>query len=184
MKRFLCLAVFALVLAAIPAGASTFVALSRAELAAQSNAVIEGEVLKINSFWSRSGRLVVTEVMVQVTDKIAGDAASVVIVRTFGGQVGGYNVEAHGFPKFAVGERVILFLQNQADGTAEVTGYRQGQYRVVREAGIEMAVPTLEAGVNLVRPNGATVVRPKAERLDVLKSRIAADFERTSRMAN
>jgi hypothetical protein len=184
MKRFLCLAVFALVLAAIPAGASTFVALSRAELAAQSNAVVEGEVLKINSFWSRSGRLVVTEVMVQVTDKIAGDAASVVIVRTFGGQVGGYNVEAHGFPKFAVGERVILFLQNQVDGTAEVTGYRQGQYRVVREAGIEMAVPTLEAGVNLVRPDGATVVRPKAERLDVLKSRIAADFERTSRMAN
>jgi hypothetical protein len=184
MKRFVSLAVLALVLAAIPAGASTFVALSRAELTAQSNAVIEGEVLKTNSFWSRSGRLVVTEVMVQVTDKIAGEAPSVVIVRTFGGQVGGYNVEAHGFPKFAVGERVILFLQNQADGTAEVTGYRQGQYRVVREAGVEMAIPTIEAGVNLVRPDGQTVIRPKAERLDVLKGRIAADFERTSRMAN
>jgi hypothetical protein len=184
MKRFVCLAVFALVMIAIPAWASTFIALSRAELAAQSSAVIEGEVLKINSFWSRSGRLVVTEAMVQVTDKIAGDAASVVIVRTFGGQVGSYNVEAHGFPKFAVGERVVLFLQNQPNGTAEVTGYRQGQYRVIRQAGVEMAVPTLESGVSLVRPDGQTVVRPKAERLDVLKGRIAADFERTSRLAN
>src|SRR5690349_8921102 len=103
MKRFAWLAVFALVLAAIPAGASTFVALTRGEMVAQSNAVVEGEVLKINSFWSPSGRLVVTEAMVRVTDTIVGEAPSVVIVKTFGGQVGGYNVEAHGFPRFGVG---------------------------------------------------------------------------------
>lgn len=184
MKRFVWLAVFALVLASIPAGASTFVAMTRGELVAQSNAVVEGEVLKINSFWSPNGSLIVTEAMVQVSDRIAGEAPSVVIVKTFGGQVGGYNVEAHGFPTFGVGERVVLFLQNQADGTAEVTGYRQGQYRVVREAGVEMAIPTLEAGVNLVRPDGATVARPKAQRLDALKASVRADFERTSRMAN
>jgi hypothetical protein len=184
MKRFVWLAVFALVLASIPAGASTFVAMTRGELVAQSHAVVEGEVLKISSFWNPSGRLIVTEAMVQVTDRIAGEAPSVVIVKTFGGQVGGYNVEAHGFPKLGVGERVVLFLQHQADGTSEVTGYRQGQYRVVREAGVEMAIPTLEAGVNLVRPDGATVARPKAQRLDALKASVRADFERTSRTAN
>lgn len=184
MKRFVWLAVFALVLAAIPAGASTFVAMSRGELAAQSSAVIEGEVLKINSFWTPSGRLVVTEAMIQVTDRIAGDAPGVVVVKTFGGQVGGYNVEAHGFPAFTVGERVVLFLQGNVNAVTEVTGYRQGQYRVVREAGVEMAVPTLEPGVNLVRPDGATIARPKAQRLDALKASVRADFERTSRMAN
>lgn len=184
MKRFVWLAVFALVLAAIPAGASTFVALSRAELTAQSSAVVEGEVLKINSFWSPSGRLVVTEAMVQVTDKIVGNSPSVVVVRTVGGQVGGYNVEAHGFPKFQVGERLVLFLQGNVDAVTEVTGYRQGQYRVVREAGVEMAVPTLEDGVNLVRADGKPATRVKAMPLSDLKASLRADFERTSRLAN
>lgn len=184
MKRFVWLAVFALVVAAIPAGASTFVAMSRGELVSQSSAVIEGEVLKINSFWAPSGRLIVTEAMIQVTDRIAGDAPGVVVVKTFGGQVGGYNVEAHGFPTFSVGERVVLFLEGNVNAVAEVTGYRQGQFRVVREAGVEMAVPTLEPGVTLLRADGQPAARPKAMRLDALKASVRADIERTSRMAN
>ncbi|HYO16421.1 MAG TPA: hypothetical protein VE685_24750 [Thermoanaerobaculia bacterium] len=187
MKRLVWLAVFALVVAAIPVGASTFVALSRGELVAQSDAIVEGEVLKVNSFWSRSGRMIVTEALVRVTDKIAGNAPTVVAVRTFGGEVGGFLVEAHGFPKFQVGERVVLFLQDQPNGTAEVTGYRQGQFQIVRDkAGVQIAVPTLEEGVNLLRADGAPVARPKAVRLDELKNAIRADVERvgTARMAN
>ena len=186
MKRLVWLALFALVVAAIPVGASTFVALSRGELVAQSNAIIEGEVLKVNSFWTRSGRMVVTEALVRVTETIAGNAPSVVAVRTFGGEVDGFRVEAHGFPKFEVGERVVLFLQDQPNGTAEVTGYRQGHYRIVRDkAGVETAVPTLEAGVTLLRADGAPSARQKAVRLDELKQMVRADVERINpRLAN
>ena len=138
MKRLNWLCVVALVLAlVVPAGASTFIALSRHELVAQSDAVIQGRVLKVDSYWGQGGRIIMSEVMVQVEEKILGNAPSVVRVRTFGGTVGGYTVEAHGFPTFNVNDHVVLFLQN-ANDTAEVTGYRQGQWRIVQDKGIQV----------------------------------------------
>lgn len=178
MKRLVWLALFAMMLAVIPAGASTFQAMSRGELKAQSNAVVQGKVLQVNSFWSPSGRVIVTEAMVQVEEKLRGDAPSVVIVRTFGGTVNGYTVEAHGFPKFAANDRVLLFLQG-ADDVAEVTGYRQGQYRiVVDKAGVEMAVPTVERGVRLLNRDGSEAAMPKALRLDEFKTFIRSEESR------
>jgi hypothetical protein len=178
MKRLVWLALFAMMLAVIPAGASTFLAMSPGQLRAQSDAVVQGKVLQVNSFWSSTGRVIVTEAMVQVEEKIRGEAPSVVIVRTFGGTVGGYNVEAHGFPKFAVNDRVLLFLQDTEDVT-EVTGYRQGQYRIVMDkAGVEMAVPTVEHGVRLLNRDGSAAAMPKALRLDEFKTFIRSEESR------
>lgn len=186
MKRFVCLVVFAVMLAAIPAGASTFLAMSRGELVAQSDAIVQGSVLKVNSFWSESGRIIVSEAMIQVEEKIRGNAPSVVVVRTYGGEVGDIRVDAPGFPKFAVGERVLVFLSN-AGATAEVTGYRQGQFRIVRDkAGVEMAVPTVEHGVRLLNRDGSAAPAPKAVRLDTFKQMLRnAEIERPgTRTAN
>jgi hypothetical protein len=184
MKRFVGLSVLALSLAAVPAGASTFVAMSRGELVGQSDAVVQGQVLKVNSFWSPSGRIIVTEAMVQVEEMIKGAAPSVVILRTFGGTVGGYTVEAHGFPKFNVNDRVVLFVQNAGD-TAEVTGYRQGMYRIVQDKrGVEMAVPTVEAGVRLLTRDGREAAMPKAMRLDAFKEMVRAERPAHQRLAN
>ncbi|HKI05168.1 MAG TPA: hypothetical protein VKK31_24525 [Thermoanaerobaculia bacterium] len=185
MKRLHCLGVVALVLAlVVPAGASTFVALSRQQLVAQSDAVIQGRVLKVSSYWGQGGRVIMTEALIQVEEKIRGNAPTVVKVRTFGGSVGGYNVEAHGFPKFAVNERLVLFLQN-ANETAEVTGYQQGQYRIVRDkSGVDIAVSAVDGGATLLGRNGRQVAMPKAMQLDALKNLIRADVERPGRTAN
>ena len=186
MKRATWISVLVLALACVvPVSASTFLAMSRGELVAQSSSIIEGVVLKTNSYWTRSGRLIITEAHIQVTDVVAGEAPSIVVVRTAGGEVGGYTVEAHGFPKFAVGERVFLFLHDGEEGVAEVTGYRLGQYRVVRDkAGVEIAVPTLEAGVRLLTPEGVAAPRPGAMKLEALKSSIRREAERVARPAN
>ena len=186
MKRFVCLAVLAVLLAAIPAGASTFLAMSRGELVAQSDAIVQGKVLKVDSFWSESGRIIVTEAMIQVEEKVRGNAPSVVVVRTFGGEVGDVRIEAPGFPKFAVGERVLVFLSHDGANT-EVTGYRQGQYRIVRDkAGVEMAVPTVEHDVRLLNRDGSAAAAPKAVRLDTFKQMLRnAEVERPgTRTAN
>lgn len=171
MKR--CAWVMLALLIAAPAGASMFLGLTRGQLVAQSSAVIEGEVLKINSFWEPTGRIIVTEAMVRVTDLVAGEAPTVVVLRTMGGEAGGYKVVADGFPTFRVGERLLLFLQEQPDGTAEVTGYRQGQFRILLDkAGVARAVPTLEAGVQLVLSDGRPAPRPVALDLATFKSEI------------
>lgn len=168
----------ALAILAAPAAASTFIALNQQELVGQSDAVVQGRVLKVNSFWSPSGRMVLSEVMVQVEEKILGDAPGVVILRTAGGTVGGYTVEAHGFPSFKAGDRAVLFLRNSAN-VAEVTGYRQGQYQIVRDkSGVEMAVPTLGPNVRLLHRDGTPAAAPKAVRLDEFKARLRADAVR------
>ena len=178
MKRLLGLGVVALLLAVVvPAAASTFIALSHHELVSQSDAVIQGRVLKVSSFWSPSGRVIMSEALVQVEEKVRGNAPTVVKVRTFGGTVGGYTVEAHGFPKFAVDERLVLFLQN-ANETAEVTGYQQGQWRIVNDKGVEMAVPTVDGGAMLLGRDGRPVAAQKALRLDTFKDMIRADVDR------
>lgn len=180
MKRssWIGMVLLALAVVAAPAAASTFIALDRSELVAQSDAVVQGRVLKVSSFWSPSGRVILTEVMVQVEEKILGEAPGVVVLRTAGGTVGGYTVEAHGFPKFEVGERAVLFLRNSAN-VAEVTGYRQGQYRIVRDkSGAEMAVPTLGPNVRLLRRDGTPAAAPKAMRLEQLKAQLRAEGAR------
>jgi hypothetical protein len=185
MKRLVWLGVIAVLLAAIPAMASTFLALSQDELVAQSDAVVQGRVLKVSSFWSPSGRIIQSEALVRVEDTVKGTAPSVVIVRTFGGTVGSYTVEAHGFPKFAANDHVLLFLQNAGE-TAEVTGYRQGQYRIVRDkSGVEMAVPTVEGG-SLISRDGRPVPAAKAVRLETFKNmiRVAAEKPVSGRPAN
>lgn len=186
MKRFVCSGLFALALAAaVPAGASTFLAMKTDELVAASDAVVQGEVLQVHSYWSKSGRIIVTEAIVRVTDKVVGNGPSVVVLRTFGGTVEGYTVEAHGFPTFQKGQEMLLFVDNQADGTAEVTGYRQGQYRIVRDkAGVQVAVPMVEHGVRLLTREGRVAPQPQAVRLDALKDQIRAGAQRVGRIAN
>ncbi|HEX6898120.1 MAG TPA: hypothetical protein VF789_00330 [Thermoanaerobaculia bacterium] len=180
MKRFSWIGLVLLAVAVVaPAAASTFVALDQRELVAQSDAVVQGRILKVSSFWSPSGRVILTEVMVQVEEKILGEAPGVVILRTAGGTVGGYTVEAHGFPSFKVGDRAVLFLRNSAN-VAEVTGYRQGQYDIVRDkAGVEMAVPSLGPGVRLLHRDGTPAAAPKAVRLDEFKAQLRAEAART-----
>jgi hypothetical protein len=162
--------------AGIPAGASTFLAMSQRELVRDSAAVVDGEVLQVHSFWDPAGRIMITEAIVRVTDTIVGDAGSVVIVRTFGGTVEGYTVKAEGFPTFNRGERLLLFLEPERDGAHRITGYQQGQYRVTRnKEGVDVAIPTFEAAAALLTRDGRQAQRPRALPLATLKSQIRTE---------
>ncbi|HXT22965.1 MAG TPA: hypothetical protein VN923_19610, partial [Thermoanaerobaculia bacterium] len=100
MKRWQSFLGVGVLLLAAPAYGSTFLHMSRAELTKKASAVVVGNVLSVESFWTKSGRIIVTEAMVEVEDAVLGETPSVVRVRTFGGTVNGYTVEAHGFPTF------------------------------------------------------------------------------------
>jgi len=183
MKRLVSIGILLLVVAAAtPGGASTFLRMTPGELVRGSAAVVQGEVLKVNSFWEPSGRIIVTEAMVLVHERILGEAPSVVVVRTFGGTVNGYTVEAHGFPKFQANERVLLYLEPEKDGASRVTGYQQGQFRIVRDkAGVDYAVPTVDDGSGIVLRNGRTAAPAKAMPLDLFKASIRDEARRAGR---
>ena len=182
MKRMASTALLLLVLVGVPASASTFLAMSRGDLIKASGAVVQGQVLKVSSFWEPSGRIIVTEALVKVDEAILGKTATVVVVRTFGGTVDGYTVEAHGFPTFQKNERVLLFLEPESNGLTRVTGYQQGQFRIVRnKQGQEIAVPALELGTRVITREGRSIEAPRAIALDTLKGQIRAEAARLGR---
>ena len=189
MKRAILFGCLALaVVSVLPVSASTFLAMDQSEMVAQSEAIVVGRVLQIDSFWNAERTMIVTQVSLEVLENVVGRTdATVVTIRTYGGQVENYRIEAHGFPVFTPGERVLVFLrQDEADPQAyAITGYRLGQYSLVRHAnGRTTAVPTLEAGVNLLKRDGSVSPRPQARDLDELKSQLrslAASSARTLR---
>ena len=182
MKRLVLIGLLLVAVAAVPVGASTFLRMSQADLVRNSAAVVQGQVIKVHSFWNPSGQVIMTEALVQVEEKVLGSAPSVVVVRTFGGTVDGYTVEAHGFPKFRANERVLLYLEAEKDGATRVTGYQQGQFRIVRDKfGAEIAVPAVDDEANVVSPDGRPTARAKAVRLDALKDSIRGEARRVGR---
>lgn len=173
MKRMVCLALLLALVAGIPAGASTFLAMNQRELVRDSAAVVDGEVLQVHSFWDPKGRMMITEAIVKVSDSVVGNIGSAIVVRTFGGTVEGYTVEAHGFPTFTRGERLLLFLESERGGAHRVTGYQLGQFRIVRDKnGFDVAVPTLDKGASLINREGRQAPRPRALALETLKNQI------------
>lgn len=175
MQRLCLVGVLACALMAVPAGASTFVAMSGGELVGQSDAVVVGEVLYTYSYWNAEGTMIFTDAVVHVRESIVGKASGLVSVRTPGGTVADYRVDAHGFPAFRPGQSQVLFLHRTPEGLMEVTGFQQGQYRVVtRSDGVEVAVPALR-GVRLLTPGGQAAPAPRAMRLENLKQSIRAE---------
>lgn len=188
MRRWQWLVGMALLVPAAAAEASTFVHMSRGELSRKAGAVITGEVLQVSSFWDEGNRVIVSEAMVRVEDHVLGDTASLVKVRTWGGTVDGFTVEAHGFPVFHRGERVLLFLENdrrEAD-LHRVLGYQEGHYRLVRDAksGRELAVPTVDGGAHLVTADGRPAPAPRTLPLEELRNEIRQHAERGGRQVN
>jgi hypothetical protein len=172
MRRMVSIGLLLCAAAALPAGASTFLKMSQKDLVRDSELVVQGKVLRVSSFWEPTGRAIVTEAMVQVEEAIVGNAPTVVIVRTFGGEVGGYRIEADGFPQFKLNERLVLFLEAENDGVARVAGYQQGQFRVEEKAGVMVAVPAVDEGAHVVNADGRPAPRVKAMNLDELKASI------------
>ena len=179
MKRLLVVLVLvAAAVSALPASASTFLAMGQEELVASSQAVVVGEVLQVRAFWNDDATAIVSEAQVRVDETLFGEAPSIVTVRTFGGTVGRLRIEALGFPTFHTGERLVLYLED-LEGPARVVGYQQGEYRVtVRNDGVEMAVPAVDHGAHLVHLDGRAAARPRALPLSDLKTQILQAAER------
>ncbi len=184
MKKFYFFSfVFVACLLAVKAHSSTFIAMSQADLVRQADAVVQGEVIGLQSSWTPSGRIIVTDATIAVDEVLVGNTSSTLTVRTFGGKVGDYTVEAHGFPTFQMGERVILFVYlDPDDGTLRVLGYQQGHFRVVtRLDGVTLAVPMVEDGARFFTPGGTLTPEPQSVEIGSFKSAVRAAARRVGR---
>ena len=167
----------------LPAGASTFLAMSWEDLVEKADTVVAGRVVEVTSYWNREGTAILTEAVIEIESSVLGKAPSVVRVRTFGGQVGDYKIVAHGFPTFERNEKLLLFLEPAEDGFRKVLGYQQGELRIrVDKTGREIAVPTWTAGsANILKADGTPAGAPRVLPLADLVQKIHETADRIGR---
>ena len=179
-RKCLGLLVLALAVTALPAAAGTFQQLGLEGLVDISTTAVEGEVLNVESFWDKEGRIIFTEATVHVQDKVFGAADELVKVRTVGGTADGYTVQAPGFPTFQKGDRLFLFL-TPFEGHGEslrVTGYQQGQYRILMGANkVEVAESAVDGEALLLSLGNEVDLLPRTLPLSELKDLVRAQAE-------
>jgi hypothetical protein len=165
------------VLAAAPARATLAVPLPPEDLAADADAIVLGRVARIRSFWRNDE--IVTRIAIAVDEVLKGQVGAPRIrITQVGGRVAGVESWIHGSPEFDRGERVLVFLTEQSDGSLRVSHLFLGKYSVVIDpaSGDEIAVRDPNpAGVHLLQRPGPGGPSPDADALALadLRARIA-----------
>jgi len=131
--RIALLALLAFALVAGSASASVVIPPADDDLIVHADAVILGRVTDIESHDNRLGRLS-TFITFAIDEVLKGSFAQPTLtIRELGGQVGGMAGWIFANPEFTVGERVLLFLDQRADGTLRVMHLYLGKFSIVTD---------------------------------------------------
>ena len=146
-----------------PAAGTLYVPMADADLAARSAAVAVVEVLAIEPALDRG--LPASDYVVRVERAIQGDLeASVIVVRVPGGEDGrGRGFTVFGAPRFAVGERVLLFLGARHDGSRPISQLMLGAFHLARQGTHELALRDLGGAQAMQRSAGGLVPVDEAD---------------------
>ena len=167
--------------AVTPATATTIAPLTEQELAEDAAAIVIAEVRSIASHWDPAQRQVFTHVKIRLQEVLKGDLADTELtLKQLGGVVADAQSWILGSPEFRRGERVLLFLRQNTDGTLRVAHLYQGKFSIVADAatGIDFAYrDPAPAGVDVRGSGGGG----EFHALQPLRSRLRAVGDRARR---
>ncbi len=114
---------------------TTVVAPTFDQLVSQAEMIFQGAVTDIRSQWIGAGveRHIVTYVTFKVEDRFKGNVDATYSIQLLGGTVDGETMEVTDTPKFSVGDRDILFVENNGSQFVPLVGISHGRFRVQRE---------------------------------------------------
>lgn len=174
--RGVVVALAGLLLAASPAGATVVVEKDFAALCAEAELIFVGTVIRTESRWSDPQRRAI-ETVVTFGDLtwLRGTPRSEIALRFTGGEVDGLREEVAGVPRFAVGERRVVFAR---DGhyVSPLVGFNQGLFEVVDGAAgpvvLDAEGRSLAAGDRAALQRGRAGARDAAPPLDAFLDRV------------
>jgi Matrixin/Thrombospondin type 3 repeat len=116
--------------------ATTFVAMSDDDLARSSAVIALGHVQSISTEAASMDRIE-TQIGIAVEEQLKGAPTRAITMVVPGGVAGGTRRVVFGAPYFYLGERVLVFLRERADGLLAPNALAMGKYTVVRSTGGE-----------------------------------------------
>src|SRR5439155_17550871 len=118
---------------AVPSSATTIVPADLGALSHDAIAIVRGRVAAVDGRWTDDRRTIETIVTLDVDEYLKGDLGRAVQFRVPGGLLGRFRSIVVGAPRFAVDDRVIVFLGSRGPMIPFIVGFSQGIYRVVRD---------------------------------------------------
>src|SRR4030042_1698793 len=102
------------------------------ELAGGADSIVVGTVVGRTSQWNAEHTHIETQVTISVEERVKGAGNNTVTVTLLGGEVDGITEWVSDMPSFNQGERVMVFLKEQA-GKNEVYGLNQCRCNVQQD---------------------------------------------------
>ena len=158
------------------AHATTFILLNDAQLLSSADIVLTGTVTRIESAAIAPDGGFYTYVHLQPTHIIKGVLApGTVVIREPGGTMGDRREWVYGAPEFWVGERALVFLAHNPDGTLQTSNLSMGKYTLSADStGHATAFRDFGHGAMVLMPETGQLLeaQPETRRLLPLLKRL------------
>ena len=152
-----------------------------------ARAVVRGKVLSLSTGIDEQNRIY-TYITLKVQEVIKGQITEhKIVIKEEGGQYGDRGSLIFGAPQFALGEKVILYLDTRADGSLRVHQMFFGKFSIVKDeqTGKEMAIRQApDENVHIVVPENADHTHgPSTNQMELsayvgmVRSRLEANWE-------
>jgi hypothetical protein len=115
--------------------ATTVIEPSFDQLVNQAELIFQGEVTNVTSQWAGEGaqRHIVSYVTFRIEEGLKGNPGRSYTIRMLGGSVDGESMGVTDAPRFSVGDREILFVENNGSQFIPLVGIMYGRFRVQRD---------------------------------------------------
>ncbi len=157
----LCLITLLVVGLSRPVGATVILPADLGELSRDAQAIARGRVVAVDAQWTEGRRTIETIVTLEAEVYLKGQLGATVQFRVPGGTMGRLRNLVVGAPRFAVGQRVVVFLGVVGPTLPFVLGLNQGVFRVAQtdQGAWMVSPPPLMPGVfSPVSRGSATLV--------------------------
>lgn len=105
------------------------------ELVSRAEVIFQGTVTDVSSQWTGEGaqRHIVSYITFKVEDTMKGTPGDSYTLRMLGGTVDGETMEVSDSPKFKVGNRDIIFVENNGSQFIPLVGIMHGRFHVDKD---------------------------------------------------
>jgi hypothetical protein len=181
-----------LLIAAVAGGmqttrATTVIPPSFDQLVGQAETIFQGNVTDVRSMWIGEGadRHIETYITFAVDEALKGDPGQSYTLRMFGGTVADQSMAISDAPQFKVGDRDILFVENNGSQVIPLVGIMYGRFHVQKDQSGQDIVTRNEGepvknvanlGRDMEAPNSANPTEPSMT-ADVFKAAVKSKLQ-------